>query len=186
MTEESGYLHITLGPMYSGKTTSLIHMYNRFKNAVEKIVVINYSDDKRYHDSMLSSHDKVMIPCTFSYTIGELITNGTLDDADIIMVNEGQFFSDIFETVIELVENRKKHVYIVGLDGDFRRNKFGRLIDLIPYCDDVIKLKAKCASCQREGIFSHRKTSEEAQIVIGSDIYLPLCRFCYLKENRPV
>ena len=48
---------------------------------------------------------------------------------DVLLINEGQFFDDIMDVVPKLVEKYKKKVYICGLDGDFRRKKFGYLLD---------------------------------------------------------
>ena len=175
----SGYLELIIGPMFSGKTTRLIDVYNtEYANNVN-IKVINFSADTRYHDSMLSTHDQVMIPCVFSNTIKEVCQENMIQNSDIILINEGQFFPDLYETVYELVEKNKKKVYICGLDGDFQRNKFGKLLDLIPLCDNIIKLKAKCVKCKGHAIFSKRLSTEEQQVVIGSSNYAPMCRECY-------
>lgn len=180
LSPQTGYLELILGPMFSGKTTRLIDLYNEFYKT-SNIKVINYSGDTRYHSSMLSSHDKVMIPCIFTSTLSEVCEESHLNDIDIVLINEGQFFPDLYETVTNLVEIHKKKVYVCGLDGDFKRNKFGALLDLIPLSDAVIKLSAKCKECQCNAIFSHRLTQENEQVVIGSDNYIPLCRHCYTK-----
>jgi len=178
----TGYLELILGPMFSGKTTRIIDLYNKFYQS-SNIKVINYSGDTRYHSSMLSSHDKVMIPCIFTTTLSDVCEEKHLDDIDIILINEGQFFPDLYETVTTLVETHKKKVFVCGLDGDFKRNKFGALLDLIPISDSVIKLTAKCKECQQNAIFSHRLTQENEQVVIGSDNYVPLCRHCYSRMS---
>jgi thymidine kinase len=183
MSKKSGYLEIILGPMFSGKTTRLVQHYKKYSYIGRTVLVINYADDKRYHDSLLSTHDKIMIPCVFARTIASV--NELIQSADVILINEGQFFEDIYETVLEMVENQYKIVYICGLDGDFKRNKFGRLLDLIPYSDEITKLSSLCAWCKNgaPGIFSHRITNETDQVVIGADNYVPLCRACYKKED---
>jgi thymidine kinase len=110
----NGFLELILGPMFSGKTTRLIEIYNKYNRSSKKICVVNYSLDTRYHNEMLSTHDKVMIPCIFSTTINELFTSDNLKEADIVLINEGQFFEDIYESVIELVEKmKKKYLYVV-------------------------------------------------------------------------
>jgi thymidine kinase len=132
---------------------------------------------------MLSTHDKQMIPCILANTIYDAISNNIelITSADIILINEGQFFPDIEEQVRVLVEQSHKRVYICGLDGDFERKPIGRLLQLIPFCDEVIKLKSLCSICRdgTPGIFSFRTTSEMDQVVIGSSNYIPLCRKCY-------
>lgn len=174
-----GYLELWVGPMFSGKTTQLVQTYKKYKYIGKNILVVNYESDNRYHDTLLSTHDQIMIPCVKTKTLSEIKSD--FDLVDIIFINEGQFFDDLYETVIELVDKYNKTVYISALDGDFQRNKFGRVLDLIPYCDKITKLQALCAQC-RDGtpaIFSHRKTADTDQILIGSDIYEPLCRKCY-------
>ena len=187
-----GYLEIILGPMFSGKTTQLIQIYKKYTYIGKKVAVINYYEDIRYDLSMLSTHDKVMIPCIQSPSIAELwqdstnVYNKQVRDADVILINEGQFFGDLYECVLDMVETQNKIVYICGLDGDFKRNRFGRILDLIPYCDKIVKLQSLCSMCRngKIAIFSHRISAESSQIVIGSDNYVPLCRSCYLQHNQ--
>jgi thymidine kinase len=176
---EMGYLGIFLGPMFSGKTTKIVHLYNYYTGIGESVAVINYSLDTRYHDTMLSTHDKVMIPCVMINKLTEAWESGKFDNVKVILINEGQFFEDLYDIVIDMVENKKKMVYICGLDGDFKRNKFGRMLDLIPFCDKCEKLNSKCNYCDNYAAFSHRITNEVEQVVIGSDNYVPLCRKCY-------
>uniref|UniRef100_A0A6C0DRQ1 thymidine kinase n=1 Tax=viral metagenome TaxID=1070528 RepID=A0A6C0DRQ1_9ZZZZ len=185
----TGYLEIILGGMYAGKTSRLIEIYKTYSYIGKKIIVINYAEDKRYDETMLSTHDGIKIPCAMALNLYDEWTNPTseyyneLHGADIILINEGQFFKNLLETVLKMVEDENKVVYICGLDGDFKREKFGELLDLIPYCDRVEKLTSLCSICRNgtRGIFSKRVTGETNQIVIGSDNYLPVCRDCYNK-----
>jgi thymidine kinase len=210
MTEElesnqTGYLEIILGPMFSGKTSKLLEIYKQCVFCDIPVTVINYADDTRYHEEMLSTHDKVMIPCiqtkelsidSMMYKIHETIEDFESNNkikkelrnilfAKVILVNEAQFFGDLKQFVISMVSMNKK-VYLAGLDGDFKREKFGQLLDLIPLCDKVTKLTSLCSICKdgTPGIFSLRLTKEEDQLVIGSDNYIPVCRKCYRDKNN--
>ena len=147
--QQEGYLELILGPMFSGKTTQIIQIHNNYSYIGKTVAVVNYAEDKRYHDSMLSTHDHKMIPCILSHNIENIWndkdnTNNSfysdLHNADVILINEGQFFQNLKSVVIDMVENYNKIVYICGLDGDFKREKFGELLDLIPLCDKVTKL----------------------------------------------
>ena len=183
-----GYLELIIGPMYSGKTSKLLEIYKQCKFCNIPVTVINHSLDKRYHDTMLSSHDKVMIPCINVNSISEIWynnENSSLKNADVILINEGQFFQDLYSVVIEMLKTNKI-VYISGLDGDFERKRFGQILDLIPLCDKVSKLTSLCSICKNgtPGIFSMRITSEKEQTVIGSENYLPVCRICYESKQN--
>ena len=180
MNIASAYLELIIGPMFSGKTSRLVDIYKQCQFCNIPVSVINHSIDIRYHDTMLSTHDKVMIPCIKTNTINEILDK--LESSQVIIINEGQFFYDLYTTVVSLLLKGKK-IYVGGLDGDFERKKFGQILDLIPMCDKVTKLTSLCSICKdgKPGIFSKRLTLETEQTIVGSDIYIPVCRSCYNK-----
>jgi len=183
MNYSCGYLEIITGPMFSGKTTKMINLYNELTNEKnDNILLINYDKDIRYSYNKLSSHDNEMIPC---FMTDKLINVNTLiNNYDIIMINEAQFFNDIVSWVRFVIVNFNKHIYINGLDGDFNTNTFGNWLDLIPFCDKITKLYAKCNLCNNKAIFSHRYIDSNEKILIGSDdMYYPVCRICYMDLN---
>ena len=64
------------------------------------------------------------------------------------------------------------------LDGDYKRKRFGSILDIIPLADDIIKLKAICKECLfKEAIFTHRLSDETVQTLVGSDNYI-----CYVEN----
>ena len=146
--------------------------------------MINHSFDTRYSEGTISTHDKnTKIKCHMLKNL-ETITPEYIKTQNVnaIFINEGQFFTDLSSTVIQLVDIHKKTVHVNGLDGDYKRDKFGQLLDLIPYCDDVIKLKALCGVCKNctKGIFTYRKTQQKEQIIVSQEgMYVPVCRNCY-------
>ena len=195
-----GYLEVILGPMFSGKTSRLVEIYNQCKFCNITVTVINHSIDNRYDDTFLSTHDKIKIPCIKTERLFDIwdeqislkddITNSRINNklqlftSKVILINEGQFFPDLFEFIITLLKY-KKQIYICGLDGDFERNKFGQILDIIPLCDKVEKLTSLCSICKngKKGIFSMRLTDEKIQTVVGSENYIPVCRECYITKN---
>ena len=175
----TAYLELIIGPMFSGKTSRLVDIYKQCKFCNIQVAVINHCIDDRYHDTLLSTHDKVMIPCIKTDNLTKILTN--IQDAQVIIINEGQFFADLYEVVVSLLSLGKK-IYVGGLDGDFERKKFGQILDLIPLSDKVTKLTSLCSICKdgTPGIFSKRISRETEQTVVGSDNYIPVCRKFYL------
>jgi len=186
----SGYLELILGPMWSGKTSMLLTYHRQFCFCKLNVCVINFKADDRYSETMLSTHDKQMIPCIMGFSMEEIMqipeNADNINECDVILINEGQFFHDIVDFTRRMVEERRKKVYICGLDGDFKREKIGKLLDLVPMSDKVTKLRALCGKC-KDGTpapFSFRNSSSNEQVVIGADdIYIPVCRKCYQCEN---
>jgi thymidine kinase len=184
---EVGYLEIIIGPMFSGKTSKLLDLYKQYTFCNVKVAVINHSEDTRYDSTMLSSHDKVMIPCIQTTELTSLMKNDELYEADVILINEAQFFDDLYYFVVDMLKFNKK-IYVSGLDGDFERKKFGKVLDLIPLCDKVTKMNSLCSLCKNgtPGLFSMRLTKEKEQMLIGSSNYIPVCRICYEENNFSV
>ena len=181
-----GYLELAIGPMFASKTSWLIRLYNQYKVFTNNIVVINYISDKRYESSStnkLYTHDQVTIPCHFTSELSSVTID---DDIEVILVNEGQFFNNIVEWTKNMVDNKNKKVYICGLDGDYKRERFGSLLELIPLCDKVTKITALCGVCKdgTKAIFTRRTTDSTEQVLIGEkDHYLPVCRKCYINNK---
>ena len=181
----SGSLHIYIGSMFAGKSSKLIQCYTTQTNNDEHVVVLTHSKENRYSKHELSTHNQDKIQCLKYNSIENFIKeqNITLNSCKSILIDEAQFFPDLI-LCKDLVEKYGKNVYIFGLDGDFQRNKFGNILDLIPFSDTVEKLHASCHECNNNAIFSHRIIQQKTQIVIGSkDIYIPLCRKCYINKQ---
>ena len=197
----TGYLELILGPMFSGKSSRIVEIYKQCNFCNISVAVINHTIDNRYDDELLSTHDKVKIPCIKTERLSDVWTNSIdieadlntsprvqdkfkVGKSDVILINEGQFFEDLYEVVVEMLKRDKK-VYICGLDGDFERKRFGTILDLIPLCDKVTKLTSLCSLCKNgtPGIFSMRLTNETDQTVVGSDNYIPVCRKCYSNKH---
>jgi len=201
-SKTTGYLELILGPMFSGKTSRLVEIYKQCKFCNISVAVINHSIDNRYDEELLSTHDQIKIPCIKTEKLLDIWSDDiSLEEniekthrindkfkiakSSVILINEGQFFSDLFEFVNKLLKEDKK-VYICGLDGDFERKKFGTILDLIPLCDQVRKLSSLCSLCKdgTPGIFSMRLTKETSQTLVGSDNYIPVCRNCYTTNKN--
>ena len=185
-----GYLELIIGPMFSGKTSKLLDMYKQCQFCNIDCVIINHSLDNRYHHSMLTSHDDIKAPCVMTNSLFDVWNNmsnehyHSLKKAQVILINEGQFFDDLYVITQDMLNNNKR-IYICGLDGDFEQKQFGQILNLIPICDMVNKLTSLCSICKngKSGIFSMRTSSETNQTVIGSSNYLPVCRECYNKNH---
>ena len=189
-TDYRGYLKVILGCMFSGKTSELIKEYKKWTACGFECLMINHISDKRYSDSeeKTFSHDKIAV---HSINVGDKLFDffkkeSFISRYEVILINEGQFFEDLYKFTDYLVNRHNKKVYVCGLDGDFQRKEFGSILKIIPLCDDVVKLKAICKSCKIcDGIFTFRLSNEKEQMLIGTDNYTALCRTCYNLRKNP-
>jgi len=185
----AAYLELIIGPMFSGKTSKLVQIYKQCKICDIPVIAINHINDNERNSGQgtyLTNHDNIPIPCVSTNDLS-VLTN-IVDSYQVILINEGQFFHGLVPFVKSQL-SQKKQIYIAGLDGDFQRNVFGDLLQLIPLCDKVEKLASLCGICKNgnPGIFSKRISREMTQMVVGgSDKYIPVCRICYetdIEEN---
>ena len=176
-------IDIITGPMFSGKTTELIRRLTIFVEAGMSVLYVNSILDTRQFISHNTNISLLNMACTTT----DLLKN-ILDSAqsyDVIGIDEAQFFDDLLEISIELVEKYCRKVIIAGLNSDFRRDKFGKICDLLPICDNITKLYPFCDTCAKKKIltpalFSKRTSDSCDKISIGaSDSYIPVCRSCY-------
>jgi thymidine kinase len=189
--KNTGYLELIVGPMFSGKTSLLLSIYKQLIFCDIPVTIINHSLDTRYDKSLISTHDKIMAPCIQTTHLSNVwfeqnknlnLENYTkVKNSDVILINEGQFFDDLYIVVSDMLKHNKR-VYVCGLDSDFERKKFGQILDLIPICDKIVKLTSLCSKCKdgTPAIFSMRLTQEKQQTLVGSDNYIPVCRKCFV------
>jgi thymidine kinase len=103
-------------------------------------------------------------------------------------VLEGAIFLDEcqwFELLVSYAKGwaaLKKRFYGAGLDGDVDKKPMGEVLQLIPHCDAVTKLKAVCMKCRnRDAPFTTNIAKlSEGKHIGGKDAgYLSVCRQCH-------
>ena len=180
-------LELILGPMFAGKSSEILGILRRNKIIGRTTLCITAAIDTRYSPdaARIVSHNLEVFPATSAKELVPLLGSPAFNEAQTIVIEEAQFFPDLREFVIKAVERFGRHVICVGLDGDSNRKPFGQLLDLVPYCDRVTKLRALCTQCAdgTEAIFTFREPGEpDTQINVGgSDQYKPLCRRHFLE-----
>ncbi len=176
-------INLIMGCMFSGKTSKLINVAKNCKLISKKVLLINFSGDTRYSScEFITTHDNVSIECkSCNENILDAENFNEYNDSHVICINEGQFFKNLV-TFCNNACSVGKDIYICGLDGDYRMKPFGEIMELIPMCDNVEKLKAICMGCKNgtTASFTKRIISSSNLVEIGSsDMYIPVCRKCY-------
>lgn len=183
-------LDLIIGPMFSGKTTELIRRLNTFAAIGKKCLYINSSLDNRESNDF-STHNPDLKSITKIHSQKIQFINNTfttlVKDYDVIGIDECQLFnntSNMNQIILQAVDDMNKKVIMSGLNGDFKRKKFGNIIDMIPHCDSIIKLYPYCSTCAKsnkveKALFSKKITNNTNIVDIGYDNYIPVCRKCY-------
>ena len=171
-------LSIIMGNMFSGKTSELIRRLKRLKVIGKDVMIINSAKDTRSPEEILKTHDNVKFDCHKMFDLFEIINTDEFDRADIIAIDEAQFFPRL-KKFVECCLHVGKSVILAGLDADSFQHKFGELIDCIPLACDVTKLSALCMRCNDGtlGPFTKRIVDDKTlELIGGSDMYIATCR----------
>ncbi|HKI89936.1 MAG TPA: thymidine kinase, partial [Draconibacterium sp.] len=182
--KKAGVIEVVVGSMFSGKTEELIRRLKRAKIARQKVEIYKPAVDVRYSESDVVSHDENAIRSTPVENSANILL--LLGDADVIGVDEAQFFDMGLIEVATKLANMGVRVIVAGLDMDFKGMPFGPIPGLMAVADHVTKVHAICVRCGNIAQFSHRLSEKEQVVLLGEkDIYEPLCRSCYREANKP-
>lgn len=182
-----GKLIVFTGPMFSAKSTALQQQVRRLTLAGKKCLIVKHNSDVRYgNPTNCCTHDLQTMSAVPTKCLWDVIDQ--CNEVDVVAIDEGQFFPEIVEFANELVENRGKIVIIAALDGTYEGKHFGRIADLVPYCEQFTKLSAVCNDCGNDAAFTVRRkdfTGHEnvVEVVGASDLYESLCRSCRAKRG---
>jgi thymidine kinase len=175
--KQAGWIEVIIGSMFSGKTTELIRRCDRMRRAGRKVQV--FSRDRRFADNAVVSHDRREFACTYAETSQTIMER--LDfSADVVAVDEGQFYDEGLVRVCRELAKTGKVVIVAGLDQDFRTEPFDVMLRLVAEAEFIDKLNAVCVRCGNPAMRNFRKSEQAERIVQGAaDLYEALCRDCY-------
>lgn len=159
----AGYLSLHIGCMRAEKSVMATRRATKYADLGEKVLYVRSAldlgrDTDGGDATSFTSHsssnkylsEKVdKVSCT-------LLSEVDAQNYDRIVIDEAQFFEDIVESVLHMVDTLKKAVHVVGLDSSYKRTKIGNLLDLIPHADYYEKFTAKCVRCLEE----HKEDTE--------------------------
>jgi thymidine kinase len=169
--------------MYSGKTTELMRQIMRYKTLNKKGMIITHSCDTRYSDAgNIATHNKETMTAVPMSRLEASFDNPLFAEADVVFIEEAQFFPDLLSFVTTAANKHNKTVIVCGLDGDFQLKPFEQVVQLIPQAERVQKFNALCKKCGdgTEACFSKRIVNSSERELVGSDgVYEAVCRYHY-------
>ncbi len=193
LTEGMGWIEVVTGGMFSGKSEELIRRLRRARYGNQKVVAFKHSSDKRYDDTRVASHSQLTIEGVPASSVEEMekLFFEKYSDAEIIGIDEVQFFGEPVVEFCEKLANMGKRVVVAGLDQDFRGEPFKPMDALMSKAEYVDKFNAVCAVCGNPASRSQRLVNGEPAyyddpiVLVGaSEAYEPRCRKCHIVRDR--
>lgn len=160
---------IFAGPMFSGKTTSLIDHATRTGAGFVWKPQKDIRDDSR----IVKSHDGVEIGAEILERVSQLI----FQEKDTIYIDEMQFLDESLAKDLASL-SKTRDIYVSMLDKDYLGVNF-RSYDILTdesVSHRVVNKLARCEICSEPAAYSHRKVESSELILCGSkESYEPRC-----------
>ncbi|RMD93342.1 MAG: thymidine kinase [Calditrichaeota bacterium] len=178
VSKDLGWIEVITGSMFSGKTEELIRRLRRAQIARQKVAIFKPQIDVRYSSDHLVSHNDQKIPSIAVKDAWEILEKSR--EAQVIGIDEGQFFGPELVEVCETLANQGKRVIVAGLDQDYRGKPFEPMPQIIAVAESVTKTLAICVKCGNPANRTQRITKDKDRVLIGAtDIYEARCRKCF-------
>ncbi|MGB2867333.1 MAG: thymidine kinase [Bacteroidota bacterium] len=174
----TGWIEVVCGCMFSGKTEELIRRLRRAQIARQKVAVFKPRIDKRYSAEHIVSHSEQSLVSTVVDDASDILKQA--GDAQVIGVDEGQFFKANLVEVCEALANNGKRVIVAGLDQDYRGKPFEPMPQLLSIAEYITKTLAICVVCGNPADRTQRTSASSERVVVGAkEMYEARCRRCH-------
>ena len=170
------------GSMFSGKTSMMLHLIERAYIAKKKVVLIRPETDTRQYLSHTQKDTSWLKEEFFTYDLHKqclLYDHDPFGEYDVMGIDEGQFqplLKDFCKSYWD------KDIIISALHATSECEMFQPIVDIIPYCENIIKLNAICMHCGSEfGSYTYYLKGEKTEKISvgGEQEYTVLCQKCY-------
>ncbi|MDT3696282.1 MAG: thymidine kinase [Ignavibacterium sp.] len=176
--KETGWIEAITGCMFSGKTEELIRRLRRAKIARQKVIIFKPQIDTRYSNNAIVSHSEQSLPSITIKDINEIFD--FVEDAQVIGIDEAQFFSNDLLDVCNKLADKGKRVIVAGLDMDYKGIPFDPMPQILSIAEYITKSLAICVVCGNPADRTQRKTTSPERVIVGAaDVYEARCRKCH-------
>ena len=174
-----GWLEVIVGCMFSGKSEELIRRLRRAQIARQRVQIFKPIVDTRYADDHIVSHSEMRIPSQAVATSRMLIER-VAADAEVIGIDEGQFFDLELPMVCNTLADRGVRVIVAGLDQDYLGKPFEPMPQLLAIAEYITKTHAICMVCGNPASHTQRLVASGDRVLLGATgLYEARCRGCF-------
>lgn len=175
----TGKLKTIVGPMYAGKTSSILQEILWINHCNHRVLVIKPKIDNRYSQDHVETHNRLSYPCFAMNQWQEVLDKHTLMPYNYhtVFLDEIQFM-DTDETLLQVNTMLKSGVNVVtaGLNQDSRGVPFETTARLMALSDEIKLIEAICTVCGKPATKTQRMNSAGDRVAVGSvGMYEPRC-----------
>jgi thymidine kinase len=176
--KDTGWIEVIAGCMFSGKTEELIRRMRRAEIARLKVAIFKPRIDTRYSSDHIVSHSEAKLQSRSVEKSADILQ--LVGDAQVVGIDEGQFFDMGILDVAEQLANDGRRVIIAGLDQDYRGKPFEPMPQLLAIAEYITKTLAICMVCGNPADRTQRISASSERVLVGAkDAYEARCRKCF-------
>jgi thymidine kinase len=173
-----GWIEVIAGCMFSGKTEELIRRIRRAQIARQSVAIFKPKVDTRFSNDHIVSHSEVRLLSTSVEHARDILA--LAEAAQVVGVDEAQFFDMGLVEVAEALADQGKRVIIAGLDQDYRGKPFEPMPQLLCIAEYITKTLAICVVCGNPADRTQRTTRASERVLVGAkEAYEARCRKCF-------
>jgi thymidine kinase len=182
---QAGWIEVITGSMFSGKSEELIRRLRRAQIARQKVQIFKPTFDDRYGDDHIVSHSDMRI-ASENVSNSRALLAEVADDAEVVGIDEGQFFDADLPAVCNELANRGKRVIVAGLDQDYLGKPFEPMPQLLAIAEYITKTLAICVVCGNPANHTQRLVASQDRVLLGAQgTYEARCRRCFDPSLAP-
>ncbi len=196
--KKRGEVKMFVGPMFARKSSQLVAEAEKYKIAGWKTLIVKHPLDARYSGTgSINPHENGRgVECEAIADLSVIYERATEMDADVLMIDEAQFYmgqDELFVAMIEALADRGVIIILAGLELDFRGEVFGPMAKLMAHADKVEKLTAVCKVCgdmeasRTQRLVNGRPANYDDPIVMvgAQEAYEARCAKCHSVPGKP-
>lgn len=170
-----------VGPMFSGKSDSLISIYQKIWNK-ELIMAFKPSKDTRDGKYIKSKNYEVKIPAEYIDDLSEIKDKIHNKNIRTIFIDEAQFLTGDVAEIAALSIYYDIDFYIAGLNMTSEQKSFGIMGDILAVSDDIEIITGFCQDCNKPSRYSFYEPEKTEDVAVGDNGYVSLCPSCLRKR----
>ena len=177
--DDTGWIEVICGSMFSGKSEELIRRLRRAKIARQKVAAFKPKIDDRYDDDDIVSHDERRIE-SIRVSDAREVLDYVAPDVQVVGLDEAQFLGPDLVEVCETLADSGVRVIVAGLDQDYLGRPFEPMPALLAVAEYITKTLAVCMKCGKPANRTQRIIPSRERVVVGaSEAYEARCRHCF-------
>jgi thymidine kinase len=174
-------LYFRYGAVGSAKTMNLIAVAYSYKEQDKRTLVIKPSMDIRFGAEVVKSRAGLELKADLLVDEDTELHDELFDGVHCVLVDEAQFIPPrVIEQLRHVASALNVPVMAYWLRQDFRSQLFAGSKRLLELADKIEEVKSTCQYCNAKACLSLRTidgvgTVEGEQVVLGCEMYVPVC-----------